>query len=273
MYRIGEFSKLCKTSIKTLRYYDEIGLLKPAFCDGETNYRFYTTDQLVKFHVINSYRQVGMSIDEIKLILAGSEEKGLLEKRKQELLAERARIDEQLRRIAFIKEGVDDEKLMNYHAVIKELPSCIVYSKKLTITDYNDYFTLIPAIGEAMIAANPEMKCTVPEYCYIVYLDSEYKERNYTIEYCEAVDRIGVAPEGITFKKIESLQAVSIMHKGSYSKLNLAYAYAYRWLENNGYLACESPREVYIDGIWNKEDENEWLTELQVPIIKKKSEN
>lgn len=270
MYRIGEFSKLCKTSIKTLRYYDEIGLLAPAFCDRETNYRFYTTDQLVQFHVINSYRQVGMSIDEIKLILEGHDEKQLLEKRRMELVEEQARINEQLSRIAFIKEGSDDEQLMNYHAVIKELPTCIVYSKKLTITDYNDYFRMIPAIGEAVIKANPDIKCTIPEYCYIVYLDGEYKEKNYNIEYCEAVDRIGVETDGITFKKIESIEAVSIMHKGSYRNLNLAYAYAYEWLEKNNYLAAESPREVYIDGIWNKEDENEWLTEIQVPIIKKK---
>ncbi|WP_139906138.1 MerR family transcriptional regulator [Clostridium thermarum] len=51
-YRIGQFSKLSKTTIKTLRYYDEVGLLKPEVVDDFTGYRFYTTDQLVKLHYI-----------------------------------------------------------------------------------------------------------------------------------------------------------------------------------------------------------------------------
>lgn len=56
LYRIGEFSKLTKTTIKTLRYYDEVGLLKPDTIDKFTGYRFYGTDQLVKLHYIQSLR-------------------------------------------------------------------------------------------------------------------------------------------------------------------------------------------------------------------------
>ena len=63
MYRIGEFSKMSKTTIKTLRYYDEAGLLRPACTDPATGYRLYTTDQLVRLHRIQALRQVGLSID------------------------------------------------------------------------------------------------------------------------------------------------------------------------------------------------------------------
>ena len=41
------------------------------------------------------------------------------------------------------------------------------------------------------------------------------------------------------------------------------------WVEKNDYKISESPRESYIDGIWNKEDPKEWLTEIQIPIVKK----
>ena len=44
MFRIGEFSKLSRTTVKTLRYYDEIGLLKPEATDPQSGYRLYTTD-------------------------------------------------------------------------------------------------------------------------------------------------------------------------------------------------------------------------------------
>ena len=72
MYRIGEFSKMTKTTIKTLRYYDSVGLLKPEYVDDFTGYRFYTTNQLVELHKIQSFRQIGLSIDEIKAILMGN---------------------------------------------------------------------------------------------------------------------------------------------------------------------------------------------------------
>lgn len=268
MFRIGEFSKICRTSIKTLRYYDEINLLKPEHIDKESNYRFYTTDQLVKFHMIQAYRQIGLSIDEIQLILLGKNEDTILEKRKQELLLLQSSITEQLSRIEFMQSGGEDEKYMNYHAIIKEIPPCLVYSKKLTVPNYKAYFTVIPEIGETVSSANPSIKSATPEYCFIVTLDGEYKETDINIEFCEAVDRVGIATEGIVFKEIEGITAVSVMHKGSYDSLNLAYAYGFKWIESNHYLVVDNPRESYIDGIWNKEDEKDWLTELQIPVMK-----
>lgn len=45
MFKIGEFSKMAMTTVKTLRYYDETDLLKPAFVD-DNGYRYYETEQL-----------------------------------------------------------------------------------------------------------------------------------------------------------------------------------------------------------------------------------
>jgi effector-binding domain-containing protein len=58
------------------------------------------------------------------------------------------------------------------------------------------------------------------------------------------------------------------MHKWPYKELRKAYAYIFKWIEQNGYTCIDKPRECYIDGIWNKDDESEWLTEIQVPIKK-----
>ena len=42
--------------------------------------------------------------------------------------------------------------------------------------------------------------------------------------------------------------------------------FAMKWVEENGYVVSEAPRESYIDGIWNKESDEEWLTEIQIPV-------
>ena len=62
MYKIGEFSILSKTTVKTLRYYEKENLLIPAYIDKETGYRYYETSQLIDLSKIISLRQIGMSI-------------------------------------------------------------------------------------------------------------------------------------------------------------------------------------------------------------------
>ena len=269
MFRIGEFSKMSKTTVKTLRYYDEVGLLKPSETDRYTGYRFYTTDQLVRLHRIQAFRQIGLSIDEIKLILSGHDAVPILQKRRAELVLELAEGTNQLSRIEFILQGKEKESFMNYVATIKELPECIVYSKKMTVPNYDAYFELIPAIGESISKMYPDLKCATPEYCFIVYLDGEYKESDIRIEFCEAVDKLYPDFDDIEFKTMKALTAVSVLHKGSYAELSQAYAFAFKWIEENGYVAANNPRENYIDGIWNKDDVADWLTELQIPIAKK----
>lgn len=66
MYRIGEFSAKTGATVKTLRYYDEIGLLKPSFVDQFTNYRYYTNDQIKYFEKIEYLKKLSFTLDEIK---------------------------------------------------------------------------------------------------------------------------------------------------------------------------------------------------------------
>lgn len=267
MFRIGEFSKMCKTTVKTLRYYDEVGLLKPEHTDRFTGYRFYTTRQMVALHRIQSLRQAGLTIDEISQILSGKNEKEILSRRKHEILAELAKQETQLSRIEFILTG--EEYFMNYAATIKELPECIVYSKRMRVPNYNAYFELIPAIGRQVLKEYPGLQCARPEYCFITYLDNEYRKKDIHVEFCEAVTETKPDFEDIVFKKIPSVTAVSVFHKGGFDGLSDAYAFAFQWIEQNEYMMIGSPRENYIDGIWNKDNEEDWLTELQIPVVKK----
>lgn len=269
MYRIGLFSQITKTTIKALRYYDEVGLLVPAHVDQENGYRYYTTGQLVELHKIISLRQMGFSIDEVLAIIASRNVEEIVAQRKAEIVGQIKESADQLSRINHYILEQKEGHTMNYQAVIKQIPECIVYSKRMIAPDYNAYFQIIPAIGEEVKQANPKLKCAVPEYCFIIYHDGEYKEKDIDIEYCEAVTEAGIETGGITFKTMPGITAVSVMHKGPYQNLSQAYAYTFKWVEDNGYSIAGNPRESYIDGIWNKENEEEWLTELQVPVFKK----
>lgn len=269
VFYIGEFSKMGKTTIKTLHHYDRIGLLRPAAVDGVTGYRLYTTQQLADLHRIQSLRQAGLTIDEVASIIGGADPRPILTQRRDEIERELIAREDRLARIAFMLSDEEKGFTMDYQATIKDIPSCIVFSKTMTVPDYSAYFEVIPAIGRAVQEANPDLKCATPEYCFITYLDGEYKERDITMKYSEAVEAFGVESDGIVFEEVPAATVVSVMHRGPYADLPRAYAFVMEWIEQNGYRTTDLPRESYLDGIWNGIPESEWLTEIQVPIEKK----
>src|SRR5215470_9392636 len=98
LLRIGEFARMTKVSVKMLRHYDRIGLLRPARVDESTGYRYYTATQLPRLNRILMLRDLGFSLRDIaKLIDAGCDE--LLDERERQLLATLAATEAQLRAV------------------------------------------------------------------------------------------------------------------------------------------------------------------------------
>ena len=83
------------------------------------------------------------------------------------------------------------------------------------------------------------------------------------------MDRVGVDTEIVKFKEIEPITAVSVIHYGKYDTLRDAYLFAVNWAQKNGYVLAGEPRERYIHGAWDRKEEAEWVTELQLPVTEK----
>lgn len=96
MYSIGEFSKLCGTSVKTLRYYSDIGLLKPSYVDPSTNYRYYGREKIQVINKINILKSCDMSLTAIKELI----ENGNLSKRKTLLKSKMIELEDLKKHIA-----------------------------------------------------------------------------------------------------------------------------------------------------------------------------
>ena len=265
MYKIGEFSVLSKTTIKALRYYEDKGLLTPNYIDKATNYRYYESSQLNDISKIVNLKQIGLSIKDIKYVINGGNIKAVLEKRKQEIKQLQYLYNVQLSKINYLLE----EKNMNNEIFIKELPKYIVYYKEGIIDNYSDMSKFILDSGSECLELNPNIKCISPDYCFIEYLDGEYKEKSIKIRYSQAVESRGKENENIKFKDLDSVLAICIYHKGAYDKLGSSYSKVMDYIEQNGYEVVDYYRECYIDGIWNKDNVEDWLTEIQVPVKEK----
>lgn len=261
MYKIGEFSKLAKITVKTLRYYDKQGILTPSFID-DNGYRYYGSNDLIKLARIVSLRQTGFSISEIKEIMSGNDFGLSLERKKQQLKAELSECNTKLSKINYLL----GDSNMNYEVVVKELPECTVYYKEGVLKNYSMISDFILASANECLKTNPDIKCVKPDYCFSEYLDGEFKEENIKYRYSQAVTKEGIPNDTIKFKKLEAVKAVCIYHKGSYETLGLAYGFIMKYIEDNGLKIKAFPRERYIDGIWNKENPQDWLTEIQIPV-------
>ena len=262
MLKIGEFSKLSLTTVKALRFYEKEGLLRPASVDEWTGYRYYETAQLETAARIRSYRQLGLSIDEIRHIFSGEDARGILSERAEALRSLRAETERQLSVITFLLE----EKEMKYQAVIREIPEMLVYTAETVLKSYGDIMQWIPSVGEECLALNPGMRCAEPPYEFCEFLDGDYRESDIRVRHSEAVTARGQENGHIRFRILPAAKVLSIYHRGAYETLGEAYAYLMEYAEKNGYEAAGLIRECYIDGIWNKESVDDWLTELQLPI-------
>ena len=83
--QINEFARLTGVSVRTLHYYDEIGLLKPAFVDEQNGYRFYDENSLMRMQEILFYRELDFPLKSILEILSSPDydkQKALAEQRK-----------------------------------------------------------------------------------------------------------------------------------------------------------------------------------------------
>lgn len=269
MLRIGQFSKLGKTTIKTLRYYDKIGLLKPSMIDKASSYRYYTEEQLERLHQICAYKSAGLSNACILALLGdGKNEHAVLEEQKKLLLAKEEEIKQALSNLESLLSG---EGKQEYTATLKAVDARLVYCCSGYVTDQHSIHDFMKSCSEELKKTNPEVKFSEPDYCCVIYPDDGYRESNIFIEYAQSVDRAGKDTEFLKFKRLDGITAISVLHYGSYHTLKDAYLFAIGWIKENGYELCGEARERYINGSWNKESVAEWLTELQLPVRKSSS--
>lgn len=270
MFKIGVFSKMNKVTVKTLRYYDEIGLLCPSHVDETTGYRYYSGSQLPRLHRILALKQIGFSLNEIITAMAQEASTAEMIKQleaKQEEISQNIEYErKKLMQVQSYLKILEQEALdMGYNVVLKELPEVIVASMRRIVPNYDTFNEIYPEMGAFM--QEQKVKCTTPGYCFTLYHDGEYKEADIDVEICEAVIAPGKDSDKIKFKKLDSVPtAACVIHKGPYNTIGLAYSAVTKWIEENGYTVTEQPRESYIEGIWNKENPEEWITEIQVPV-------
>lgn len=116
MYKIGEFSKIVNMSVRTLRYYDEINILKPGVVDNFSNYRYYTEENISEANLITILRSVDFSLEEI-LMYKNNLTEDVIDNKIGSLESEIEDINLKIRKLNIIKEQILDNPLQDERVV------------------------------------------------------------------------------------------------------------------------------------------------------------
>jgi DNA-binding transcriptional MerR regulator len=279
MIRIGDFSKLSRVSIKTLRFYDETGLLKPISVDRLTGYRFYEYNQLPRLHRILALKDLGFSLDEIGQLLTGDlsaeQMRGML-KHQQAEIRQRVREEaDRLKRVdAWLNQIEQEDTMSKYDVVIKKVDSIKVASVRGVVPAPPEQGSLWGEL-EGFLA---ELHVRPAGACFSVYHDDEYKERDWDIEVCEPISTDLTPGKRVQVRELPSVETMACtIHHGPFTTISEAYNAIAKWIEANAYHTCGPSREVYLreakpvgsreTGAVSQNDPDA-VTEIQFPVEK-----
>ncbi len=264
MYSIGEFSKITRLTIKSLRLYHEKKILPPAMVDEFTSYRYYDDRNIETARVIVSLKQLGFGLDKIKAIMDGHQNEAdimnFLTHRRAEL----------------------DSRIKEYTQALNTIDQ-IIQMETGTMTDIA--FEIEEKTVDSILIAGFRMKGQYPDVGQgfkqigkhfgrriigkpmTLYYDEGYVEDGADFEPCFPV-RKGTDIDGIRVRRLEGCRCVSLIHQGPFERIGTAYRKLFAHINDNGYRTGLPHREVYLKspGVIFKGNPNNYLTEILIPL-------
>ena len=260
MYRIGDFAKLGQVSIKTLRFYDEIGLLRPAWTDPHSGYRYYMAAQVADLNRILAFKDLGLSLGEVVAVSRGE----VAADRLRELLvakrdeAERTLGDAQARldRINSSLDRLDrDEAPPRYAVVVKQIAPRLVVSVRDEVPTFDHLVGLFDEVDHHTRRHRVRgAHGALYHGCSGEALD------------CEALAIVGEAvPETsrIRLYELPAVEVASVVHAGPVEGAADAYDALAAWVAASGRELAGSSLELYLGGRFT---DAESVIEIQFPL-------
>jgi DNA-binding transcriptional MerR regulator len=269
VFGIGDFARHGRVSIRMLRHYDAIGLLRPAEVDPVTGYRSYEAGQLSRLNRIVALKDLGFTLQQVQTLLDDEVDveqlRGMLRLRQAELQAQVDVDTARLTQVAARLRTIETEgSMISDEVVVKQTPPVRVAELTAVAAGYGPEH-----IGPAIQPLYPELMARLeragvpivgPPTAY--YEDAE--DGAITVH---ATTPVAVEPDDKYDFAIVDLpaveQAATILHHGDMANVVPTGQALARWIDANGYRSVGYGREVYLDC---PPDLEKWVTELQVPV-------
>ncbi len=274
MLKIRDFARLAEVSMTTLRYYDEIGLLKPVHVDPETGYRFYTIDQLPHLHRVLAFKELGLGLTQIVEILdegvSPEALQGMLRFRQAQLQHNIQTEQEQLVRIEARLRSLEQGSCMPvYEVVLKAVKSITGVSTHLMMADLAYHQAHWSDVMGDMLK---RYRVKPIDHLLVLHSESEDEHTSSSLEIVAPVEwrdanTLITRSEGrLRLCELPAFpRMASTLHHGPPSLAMSAYQALGTWMENNAYTIVGPRRKICLR---RGEHLDDTLTEIQFPVEK-----
>jgi DNA-binding transcriptional MerR regulator len=247
MFKIGDFSKFSCVSVKMLRHYDDIGLLKPAQVDALTGYRYYSADQLPRLNRIIALKELGFTLEQIKELLdrhlSAEQLKGMLQLRRAQV-AQQLRAEEQ--RLAKIETRlwqIEQEQRPLYDVIVRNVRPQMMATLRQTVPNSGKAIAGMFDMVEAFAASHNARLAASP---LLIYHDTEYRETDIDVEVAVPLTHPIDGNPPITVRTIDGGQMACAVYTGDYDKTTEVLNAMLIWLGLHNYRIAGPLREVYL---------------------------
>lgn len=267
MYGIGLVARLAQVSVRTLRHYDDVGLLKPRRVDPLTGYRYYTPEQVLRLHRILVLRDLGVPLAQIGGLIDDDvtveQLRGILRLRQAEARARLAAQTQQLRRVEIRLAQLEEASVADYDVIVKRLDPIRILALSEDLESHDQ-------IGPALRRMYPRLYAALAQHgvrpgglSLALYEDTDDEHRplrvSAALEVATDVTIEGDGPATVQLPAVE--RAATTVVRGDPSRFAGGFHALHEWVDKTGGGATAFERELYIDCDGPRDT---WVTELQV---------
>lgn len=285
MLGIGDFSRLGQVTTRTLRLYDELGLLKPAHVDDATGYRYYSASQLSRLNRILVLKDMGFSLEQIMRLLEGDlpvdQLRGMFMMKQAEVERELKESKTRLGRVSMRLRQIEQEgQLSDYEVIRKSIEPLVVVSARQVVPTGDDISYYRRALFSLVYRWLKQAKTEPPGPEITIYHHAEYVEREIDVEAAVVIDSsvlesspsLVAANGGVAIRELPAVeQMASVIHHGSFSDCEQAMLALSTWIGAHDLSVMGPCREIHLSGSELEcQDYESMVIEVQLPVEKRR---
>ncbi|MFI6410397.1 MerR family transcriptional regulator [Streptomyces sp. NPDC050585] len=271
MFTIGDFARHGRVSVRMLRHYDAIGLLRPAHVDPHSGYRFYEAGQLARLNRVLALKDLGFTLDQVRSIVddeVGADElRGMLRLRRAELEVAVAEANARLGQVAARLRAIESEGHMSdQDVVVKSLPAVRLAELSGVAASYE------PADIGPVVSSLYERLCARLEAAGVTgfgpglaYYEEAPGGDGAILAHAGMIVPPGTTVPDVDFVELPPVErAATVIHHGLIDEVVSTYQTLAGWAAAHGHRLTGYARELYLEC---PEDRTQWVTELQEPLV------
>jgi DNA-binding transcriptional MerR regulator len=281
VFKIGDFAVIAQIPASQLRYYDDIGLFKPCYIDGQNGYRYYRLEQLADLNRILALKNLGLSLDEVRNMLethiSNHDIRLMLEAKKKEIeqriADERIRLQHVEARLQLLEKGYTPA---TQPIVVKPVASQSYLALERISTNQEEFITRFSndynAVHRVEIRGRSYAVCVAYNMGYQLhglrwqlgfYLQKSIQKEEQTAS-ATAITVDNLHLQHFTLPAVENM--ASIIHVGTLETGSVSYAALMQWITFNNYTICGAFREVFLVASAPLDITASIVMEIQVPV-------